>query len=103
MSALNSGPSYGGVSVAQQAQPARLSQVQEQVERGSKIVARLEGKLKSLYDRLSPVLAQTGSSQEGPATPRPTLVGHATALSNHNDQLELLDSGMAEILDKLEL
>jgi hypothetical protein len=83
--------------------PGRLSQVQEQVQRGAKITERLEAKLKSLYERLQPVLAQTGSDANSAGNPKPTLVGHANALSNHNDQLELLDSGMAEILDRLEL
>ena len=78
------------------------SQVQEQVQRGARILSAIEEKMKALFDRLQPVLQITPSGQ-GEANPKPTLVGHAMALSNHNDQLEMIDSQLADILNRIEL
>lgn len=88
--------------LAQQPKEIRASQVQQQVDRGIAIMARMEEKMKSLYMRLQPVLSDappTGAE----TNPKPTLVGHAQALSNHNDQLQALDVAFGDILDRLEL
>ncbi len=93
-------------SMAQQigGSPVRLSEVQEQVERSSKVTERLQEKFKSLHERLQPVLRSTGSANtDRGESPKPTLVGHANALSNHNDQLEMLDAMLGDILDRIEL
>jgi len=82
--------------------PLRQSQVQEQVQRGARILSTIEEKMKALFDRLQPVLQITPSGQ-GEANPKPTLVGQAMALSNHNDQLEMIDSQLADILNRIEL
>ena len=96
-------PSYSALAGSQN-QPARLSEVQQQVERSQAAIERMQEKMKSLFARLQPVLRSTTPSQEGKdAMARPALVGHANALSNHNDQLEQIDMGLAEILDRLEL
>ncbi len=96
-------PNYGGIAGASN-QPARLSEVQQQVERGQAAIERMQEKMKSLFARLQPVLRATVPQQEGKdAMARPALVGHANSLSNHNDQLEQIDSGLAEILDRMEL
>ena|ERR1700677_220322 len=98
-------PSYAGqlAGTLNEVKTPRLSEVQEQVVRGQKLTERMNDRLKSLYDRLQPVLRQTGSGQLAQEAPKPTLVGHANALSNHNDQLDMMDSGLADILDRLEL
>jgi hypothetical protein len=90
-------PGQGQASVA-----PRQSQVQEQVSRSAKVIERMEHKLASLYERLQPVLASAPSG-ENQKESKPTLVGHAQSLSNHNDQLEVLDSVLGDILDRLEL
>jgi hypothetical protein len=83
--------------------PARLSEVQEQVQRGQKLTGRLLERVKMLNERLSSVLSSGSGSQAGADSPKPTLVGHANALSNHNDQLEMVDLMLSDILDRLEL
>lgn len=85
------------------ANPSRISEVQEQVQRSSKVTERLQEKFKSLHDRLQPILRSTGTGESRPESPKPTLVGHANALSNHNDQLEMLDAILGDILDRIEL
>ena len=84
---------------------ARLSEVQAQVERSSNVIGRLGDRMKLLNERLGSVLRNTSSLAKGSETspPRPTLVGHATALSNQNDQLDLIDEALNDILDRLEL
>ncbi len=98
----------GRIAGSQQAAPtsqARLTQVQEQVERGCLVNERIEQKLSNLRDRLAPVLANVPSQPGSDANkvPQPTLVGHANALSNHNAQLETFDAVLGDILDRLEL
>lgn len=82
----------------------RVSQVQQEVERGAKLMSCIEEKIKSLYARLQSVLSDNRSDKEstGPS-PKPMLVGHAVALSNHNDQLDQTDRALGDILDRLEL
>jgi hypothetical protein len=85
-------------------QPQRSSQVQNEVERGAKLIACIQEKIKSLGIRLQSVISEGPSSpQAGAKAERPMLVGHASALANHNDQLEDVDSALAYILDHLEL
>lgn len=81
----------------------RLSEVQEQVQRSGNIMEHIEEKFKSLYTRLQPVLHPEQQSEGKSPSPKPTLVGHANALSNHNDQLDSLDQALGSILDRLEL
>jgi hypothetical protein len=103
----NLAPSYGGGLAQGSAlnQPvSRMPQVQEQVVRGQNIMGRIEEKMKSLFDRLQPILTQQPTEQAGRGeSPKPMLVGHANALSNHNDQLDSFDTALANILDRLEL
>lgn len=98
-------PGYPASASQNMANAVRRSEVQEQVERSANLVGRLEDRIKLLNERLSPVLRSTSSMLENGKTsaPRPTLVGHATSLSNHNDQLDVLDTVIADILDRLEL
>ena len=93
-----------GSSVGSVGSAGRMSQVQEQVSRGANIVGRMEEKLKTLFDRLGPVLVDVPPTDaKEAANPRPVLVGHANALSNHNDQLEFIDGALGQIIDRLEL
>ena len=90
--------------VVQDNPSARMSQVQEQVVRSQNIMGRIEEKMKSLFDRLNPLLSQNTPDQAGRGeAPKPMLVGHANALCNHNDQLDSVDAALASILDRLEL
>ena len=90
--------------LAQTSNPARMTQVGSEVERSAKLTSMMSEKLSSLYARLQNVLRETSpEAPEDTASVKPTLVGHAMALSNHNDQLDRIDSGLADILDRLEL
>jgi hypothetical protein len=85
--------------------PSRLTQVQEQVERSAKITAMLEQLSGDLYKRLGLVLRDippAPTAQPG-KEPKPLLVGHASSLANHNDQIESVASALADILERLEL
>jgi hypothetical protein len=93
--------------VAVQAKPAieapRLTQVQEQVGRSMRLMASIDERMNSLYVRLQPVLSEAQKRSGESGTPKPTLVGHAQALSNHNDQLEVFLDSLGDLLDRLEL
>jgi len=96
----------GGAAQGAQNMPSRMTQVQEQMEIAAKLTACIEEKLKSLYSRLQSVLISgetTSRIEEANKTPQPVLVGHASALSNHNAQLNQIDQVLAVILDRLEL
>ena len=82
--------------------PVRQTEVQTQVERGQKVTACIGEQLDTLHNRLQPLLRSTSSGQTGAEPPKPTLVGHAQALSNHNDQLEGMSRSLGDILDRLE-
>ena len=88
------------------AAPSRQSEVQQQVERSARVVDNMDKKFAMLSNRLDSVLRSMPTLQEGrkeAPVPKPVLVGHATALSNHNDQLERFDEILSDILDRLEL
>jgi hypothetical protein len=63
----------------------------------------IEEKMKSLYVRLEGVMVSQGPTGGDEARAKPTLVGHAMALSNHNDQLDRFDAMLGDILDRLEV
>lgn len=83
--------------------PRDRSHVQSQMERSAALAEELKGTVDKLEERIAEVLRQEpepGSTQEGKV---PMLVGHAVALSNHNDKLEYLCSRLNSILNRLEL
>lgn len=83
--------------------PKRVSEVQREVERGNSVTKSLDSRIQLLGNRLNSVLRSVAEEGANPAQTRPVLVGHASALSNHNDQLEMMDSYLSSILDRLEL
>lgn len=83
--------------------PKRVSEVQREVERGNSVTKSLDSRIQLLVNRLNSVLRSVAEEDANPAQTRPVLVSHANALSNHNDQLEMMDSYLASILDRLEL
>jgi hypothetical protein len=87
---------------SQQKDVARVSQVQEQMERAATISEHLLKVVGELRARLSPLLRSIpeGKGEQGS---KPTLVGHAMALSNHNDQISAALCGVTDILERLEL
>lgn len=84
---------------------ARESHVGKEMNRASRLVEGIAKLTVQIGDRLNPVLrnepSQAGIQNE--KQPRPTLVGHANALSSQNDQLQLIQDALAGILDRLEL
>lgn len=96
---------YGGIGGGVQSQEARPTHVQGQMQRSQVIVESLESKLKSLFNRLEPLLRPVPptATENNKQEIRPSLVGHANALSNHNDQLERMDQALSELLDRIEL
>jgi hypothetical protein len=84
-----------------------LSQVEAQVETGAHFAARIEEKLKSLSERLQPVLSkpETAGLSGGAMTapPTPILVELAAALAKNNDQFARCEGQLTAILDHLEL
>lgn len=97
----------GGVLSSQayaQTANGRQSHVQEQMQRSACVVKSISDRMSLLLERLQPVLRmEPQGGQTGKDAPKPTLVGHANALSNQSDQLEIIDSYLSSILDRLEL
>jgi hypothetical protein len=86
----------------QQNEVARLSQVQKEMERAATISEHLLKAVGELRARLSPLLRSTPEGK-GEQSSKPTLVGHAMALSNHNDQISSALCALTDILERLEL
>jgi len=93
--------------VALQNAEVRQTHVQTQMERQGSAIMRLTDLIQNLERRLEPVLR--GGSPATPdrngqiKPPQPSLVGHATAISNQNDQLDSLTVAIEGMLDRLEL
>jgi hypothetical protein len=99
-------PGSGGLATYQNhpAEVARPSHVQEQMHRSACVIKSISDRVSLLMERLQPILrVEPQSGQAGKDAPKPTLVGHANALSNQNDQLEMVDLYVLSILDRLEL
>jgi hypothetical protein len=88
--------------VGQTEAPPKMSQVQEQMERAANITEKLLDRVNLLHSRLGPVL-RTAPEGKGQSEAKPTLVGHAMALSNHNDQIGMACACVDDILERLEL
>lgn len=96
-------PSLGAVQ-NQREQPSRESHVGSQMSRQGKIIQTLHEQFSTLEQRLQPVLRSTPPNTTGQSgQEKPSLVGHAMALSNQNDQLENLSIFMSDILERLEI
>lgn len=88
-----------------QGQERRSGQVSNEMERGAQMVQRIETYVSELHTRLEPILQSKpiGSDKPPASSPRPSLVGHATALQNHNDQLERIADELQWICSGIEL
>jgi len=82
---------------------ARQSHVQSQMERQGSLIGRIAERLGELEARLQPILRSEPPTPGMEACERMSLVGHANALSNQNDQLERVDAVLAGIIDRIEL
>lgn len=89
-----------------QVNESRETHVQSQMNRQGESILSLTNLAETLERRLAPVLrdippAPTQGTQN--ASIKPSLVGHAQAISNQTDQLEMLRQQLSMVLDRLEL
>jgi hypothetical protein len=96
-------PSRAYPETAQQNQVARETHVSSQMGRQGTLIEALTKQLHSLEVRLKPVLRDVPPQPSNPDKEKMSLVGHAIALANQNDQLENLVQFVSEIYDRLEL
>src|ERR1700752_4293530 len=100
--AYTQGLAQGGITGAG-LNPSRQTEVQSEVERSAKLTSCIEEKMKTLYNECVLRTSPPTVGQNEQKSPKPTLVGHAMALSNHNDQLAQFDYVLGDIIDRLEL
>ena len=101
---VSNNPSSRAVEGPQGQEARPISQVQSQVQRSQVMIENLSQRLHALRERLAPVLRENKEPEGSKASaPTPILVGHAEALSNHNEQLGMLVDFVEDVLNRLEL
>ena len=94
----------GASAQATQTAPSRETQVQSEMGRQGQLVEKLYVGIQIIEGRLQPVLRDQPPAIKGTdEKAKMALVGHASAISNQNDQLENLVREVQEIIERLEL